>query len=527
MFLRICSDATWLKRGRSPTSGGTRSPPATRTPRTSTSPAGNGSSSRGPTPLGRSTSSRTGSSRSASAKGTRSRSSRARPLEWSLFDFALGLVGAVGAPIYSSSSAARRAVRPRALRGGRRARRGRRAAREGRGLRRPRDLVRRARRRSAPADASGRQQHPGDLDARADSIDEDDLFTFIYTSGTTGPPKACMIRHRNYYAMVQKSDEMEDKLLRPGDVMLLYLPLAHNYGRLLHLSAAYLGFTIAFLPDPMRAAAELPRVRPTIFPSVPRVYEKIHAAVLAGFEERTGVQRRIVDWALAVGRRVSRLRQAKQPVPRAARRAASARRPARLFEGEGEARRPAARRERRRRAALPRHRRVLPLDRHPGARRLRPLRGHDRGDGEPPERVQVRNRRQAAARRRAPARRRRRDPHSLEHRLRRLLPRRRGDTRDDRRRGVRAHRRRRPYRRGRVPRDHRPQEGHHRHGRRQERRAAEPRERAEGAQGDLAGARRRRPQAVHRCAGHPRRGGDERHVGRTLRAAPCRKRSTR
>jgi long-chain acyl-CoA synthetase len=52
-----------------------------------------------------------------------------------------------------------------------------------------------------------RREHPGALDARADSIDEDDLFTFIYTSGTTGPPKACMIRHRNYYAMVQKGDE--------------------------------------------------------------------------------------------------------------------------------------------------------------------------------------------------------------------------------------------------------------------------------------------------------------------------------
>ena len=80
-------------------------------------------------------------------------------------------------------------------------------------------------------------RHPDALDERAASIDEDDLFTFIYTSGTTGPPKACMIRHRNYYAMVQKGDELEDRLTRPGDVMLLYLPLAHNYGRLLHLSA--------------------------------------------------------------------------------------------------------------------------------------------------------------------------------------------------------------------------------------------------------------------------------------------------
>jgi long-chain acyl-CoA synthetase len=158
-------------------------------------------------------------------------------------------------------------------------------------------------------------EHPGALAEREASIEEDDLFTFIYTSGTTGPPKACMIRHRNYYAMVQKGDELEERLTKPGDMMLLYLPLAHNYGRLLHLSAAYIGFTVAFLPDPLQAAAELPRVRPTLFPSVPRVYEKIHAAVVAGFDERTGVERRIVDWALHIGYRVSRLRQAKRRVP--------------------------------------------------------------------------------------------------------------------------------------------------------------------------------------------------------------------
>jgi len=125
-----------------------------------------------------------------------------------------------------------------------------------------------------------------------------------------------MIRHRNYYAMVQQGDEMEDRLTEPGDVMLLYLPLAHNYGRLLHLSAASIGFTIAFLPDPLRAATELVRVQPTLFPSVPRVYEKIHTAVVTKFDESTGVQRKLIDWALAVGRDVSKLRQAQQPVPR-------------------------------------------------------------------------------------------------------------------------------------------------------------------------------------------------------------------
>jgi long-chain acyl-CoA synthetase len=235
-------------------------------------------------------------------------------LEWALFDFALGLVGAVNAPIYPSSSARdamyvlehSEAVGVLVEDDEQRAK----VAGFGGQVLSFADLD--ALRERGRAHAA---EHPGALAEREASIEEDDLFTFIYTSGTTGPPKACMIRHRNYYAMVQKGDELEERLTKPGDVMLLYLPLAHNYGRLLHLSAAYIGFTVAFLPDPLQAAAELPRVRPTLFPSVPRVYEKIHAAVVAGFDERTGVERRIVDWALHVGYRVSRLRQAKRRVP--------------------------------------------------------------------------------------------------------------------------------------------------------------------------------------------------------------------
>jgi long-chain acyl-CoA synthetase len=235
-------------------------------------------------------------------------------LEWALFDFALALVGAVAAPIYANSSARDvQYVLDHSQAVG--------VLVEDEEQRAKVSAVEHvvsfseldALRERGRAYAS---EHPGALQERADSIDEDDLFTFIYTSGTTGPPKACMIRHRNYYAMVQKGDELEERLTQPGDVMLLYLPLAHNYGRLLHLSAAYIGFTIAFLPDPLRAATELPRVRPTLFPSVPRVYEKVHTAVQAKFEEETGVRRKLIDWALDVGRRVSKLRQAKQPVPR-------------------------------------------------------------------------------------------------------------------------------------------------------------------------------------------------------------------
>jgi long-chain acyl-CoA synthetase len=102
----------------------------------------------------------------------------------------------------------------------------------------------------------------------------------------------------------------------PEDTMLLYLPLAHNFGRLMHLSGAYVGYTIALLPDPLQAAAALPAVKPTVFPSVPRVYEKVHSAVVAKFDAEEGAKRKLIDWALGVGRRVSELRRTGEPVPR-------------------------------------------------------------------------------------------------------------------------------------------------------------------------------------------------------------------
>jgi long-chain acyl-CoA synthetase len=159
--------------------------------------------------------------------------------------------------------------------------------------------------------ARGREHaraHPDALDQTRDSIAEDDLFTYIYTSGTTGPPKACMITHRNYYDMVGAVDDVPE-FIDGDDVILLYLPLAHNFGRCLHLLAGYVGCTIAFCPDPMRVAEVAPAVEPTVLPSVPRVYEKVHTAVQASFDEATGIKRRLIDWALRVGKQVSELRQ--------------------------------------------------------------------------------------------------------------------------------------------------------------------------------------------------------------------------
>jgi long-chain acyl-CoA synthetase len=240
-------------------------------------------------------------------------------LEWVLFDFALGSIGAIGAGIYPSlppkdcayvldhSDALGVLVEDDEQR----------AKIEAERANLPKlqhvltfsdldDL--RARGRDYAA------ANPEALDAARDAIAEDDLFTYIYTSGTTGPPKACMITHRNYYDMVGAVDDVPE-FINSDDVILLYLPLAHNFGRCLHLLSAYLGSTIAFCPDPMRVAEVAPQVRPTVLPSVPRVYEKVHTAVQMSFDEATGVKRKLVDWALHVGRRVSELKQQRRPVP--------------------------------------------------------------------------------------------------------------------------------------------------------------------------------------------------------------------
>jgi long-chain acyl-CoA synthetase len=154
---------------------------------------------------------------------------------------------------------------------------------------------------------------PTALDDAVAAIGEEDLFTLIYTSGTTGPPKGCMIRHRNYYAMVSVIDHLPG-YVRADDLMLLYLPLAHNFGRLMHLAGPYVGYTTAFLPDPLQTAAALTSVRPTVLPSVPRVYEKIHTAVVSAIDDTTGAKRRLADWSLAVGREVSKRDAAGLPV---------------------------------------------------------------------------------------------------------------------------------------------------------------------------------------------------------------------
>ena len=135
-------------------------------------------------------------------------------------------------------------------------------------------------------------------DAEPEPVGEDDLATLIYTSGTTGPPKGCMLTHKNLVtAALGVKDDMEDET----DTVLLFLPLAHSFARIVHHSAARLGSTVALVADVARVPEALQRTGPTILPAVPRVYEKIHANALGQIERSSPLKRAIGRWALRVG----------------------------------------------------------------------------------------------------------------------------------------------------------------------------------------------------------------------------------
>ena len=143
----------------------------------------------------------------------------------------------------------------------------------------------------------------------------DDVATIVYTSGTTGPPKGVVQTHGNHIAMLRSSEQT--LRVQAGDVHLLFLPLAHSFGRLESFAGIYRGLTTAFAESIDKLRENLPEVRPHFICSVPRVFEKVHASILARAQAETGLKKKIFEWAVGVGRSVSRLRQAGQPVPRA------------------------------------------------------------------------------------------------------------------------------------------------------------------------------------------------------------------
>ena len=120
-----------------------------------------------------------------------------------------------------------------------------------------------------------------DLDAHADAVEPSDLLTLIYTSGTTGPPKGVQTTHANMLAELRG---MHDAIpLASGGRQLSFLPSAHIADRWASHYSALMTYanTLTPVPDATQLMSVLAQIRPTVFGSVPRVWEKMRAALEA------------------------------------------------------------------------------------------------------------------------------------------------------------------------------------------------------------------------------------------------------
>jgi long-chain acyl-CoA synthetase len=159
--------------------------------------------------------------------------------------------------------------------------------------------------------ARGREGDPAVLEQRSTAVKREDPFTFIYTSGTTGPPKGCVLTHENYRSVLDMCESLD--VVQEGEVVYLFLPLAHAFALLVQLLAIDVGSTIAYFGGDTKAIVpELTEVKPTYLPSVPRIFEKIYTLATSSLSDEDHAR---MEQAVALGVKVRNLQNAGQEVP--------------------------------------------------------------------------------------------------------------------------------------------------------------------------------------------------------------------
>src|SRR3954451_15105755 len=157
--------------------------------------------------------------------------------------------------------------------------------------------------------AKGRDGDPEQLDDRISSIGPDDNAIFIYTSGTTGPPKGVILTHDNYRQVINMSQRQGT--FQQDDLVYLFLPFAHAFALLVQFGAVDIGTPIAYWEkDPQKIVPNLMEVRPTYFPSVPRIFEKIYTLATSAAPDPELLQK-----AIELGVKVRQMQERGEEVP--------------------------------------------------------------------------------------------------------------------------------------------------------------------------------------------------------------------
>ncbi|WP_313022262.1 AMP-dependent synthetase/ligase [Mobilicoccus sp.] len=126
---------------------------------------------------------------------------------------------------------------------------------------------------------AGREIDDATLAARREGMDRTSLATIIYTSGTTGRPKGCELTHGNFMDLSDNIVVVLAPILAPDDAsMLMFLPLAHVFARLIQVVAVDACMRVGHAPDIKNLMGDLSDFRPTFLLAVPRVFEKVFNA---------------------------------------------------------------------------------------------------------------------------------------------------------------------------------------------------------------------------------------------------------
>ncbi len=166
--------------------------------------------------------------------------------------------------------------------------------------------------------AKGTGVADSEVDARVAAVSTDDLCTIIYTSGTTGPPKGCLITHGNYRATTTMGVTLVEELEQQGvdNVVYLFLPLAHSFALLEQFVTIDLGATIAYWErDAQKIVPNLMEVKPTVFPSVPRIFEKIYTLANSAAAAKPPEEQEQFKQAIALGFKVRMMQKNGEEVP--------------------------------------------------------------------------------------------------------------------------------------------------------------------------------------------------------------------
>lgn len=134
----------------------------------------------------------------------------------------------------------------------------------------------------AELERAGQDVSDATVEERGSLAKADDPATIVYTSGTTGRPKGCVLSHRSFFAECGNVVERLRPLFRTGECsVLLFLPLAHVFGRLVQIAPMMAPIRLGCVPDIKNLTEELASFRPTLILGVPRVFEKVYNAARA------------------------------------------------------------------------------------------------------------------------------------------------------------------------------------------------------------------------------------------------------